>query len=42
LDEADAKDPQLMRLNKDVTAGYDKLHTALREVNRILDGLLTK
>ncbi|SRR6266478_443814 len=40
LDEADAKDPQLMKLNRDVTTGYDKLHTALREVNRILDELL--
>jgi hypothetical protein len=41
LDEADAKDPQLMMLNREITAGYDKLHTALRQVNRILDELLT-
>jgi len=40
LDKADAKDPQLMMFNKDVTAGYNKLQSGLREINRILDELL--
>jgi hypothetical protein len=40
LDEADAQDPQLVALSKDLSAGYDKLHTGLRQVNRILDELL--
>jgi len=40
LDEADAHDPPLMALNKDVAAGYDKLHTGLQRINKILDELL--
>ena len=40
LDEADAKDPQLMKLNQNLTAGYDRLQTGLRQVNKILDELL--
>jgi len=42
LDEADAKDPEVVRLNKGVSEGYDKLHNALRQINRILDEVLTK
>jgi hypothetical protein len=42
LDEADAKDPEVVRLNKGVNEGYDKLHSALRQINRILDEVLAK
>lgn len=41
LDEADTKDPRLMKLDREVNAGYDKLQSGLRQVNRILDELLT-
>jgi hypothetical protein len=40
LDEADARDPQLMALNKDVAAGYDRLHAGLHQINKVLDELL--
>ncbi len=40
LDDADAKDSQLMMFNKDLTAGYYKLHNGLRHINKILDELL--
>ena len=40
LDKADANDPQLMSLSKDVDAGYDRLHNGLSQINKILDELL--
>jgi len=40
LDEADAKDPYLMKVKKTVEEGYDKLHSGLHRINKILDDLL--
>lgn len=40
LNEADATDPELLNLKTKIDEGYDKLHTGLTQIHRILDELL--